>query len=49
MGMVDGHGAFQKEEDFVGSVRVSKLGGSMAMGPLRRKKTFVVRVRVSKW
>ena len=49
MEMVDGYGAFEKEEDSDWAVSVSKWGWSMAMGPLKRKKTLIVRVRVSKW
>ena len=50
MGMVEVHGAIDKEEDsrkkiLVGRVRVSKWGWSRAMGPLKRKTTLVGRVR----
>ena len=48
MGMDDGHGAFEKEEDSDWRVRVSKWGWSMAMGPLRRKKIVIWLVRVSR-
>ena len=40
--MVEEYGALRR-------VRVSKWGWSMAMGPLKRKKTLVGRVRVTKW
>ncbi len=53
--MVEGHGAFETEEDsgwegqvLAGRVRVFKWGWSMAMGHLKRKKTLIGRVRVSK-
>ena len=49
MGVVEGHGAFEKKEIRFGRVRVSKRGWSMAMGPLKRKKTVIGRVSVSKW
>ena len=52
MGMVEGHGALEKEQESGGECRVSKLGWSMAiglMGPLKRKRTLVGRVMVSKW
>ncbi len=48
MGMLDGHGAFEKEKSLVGWVRVYRWGWSTAMGPLKRKKTTAGRVRVSK-
>ena len=37
--MVDGHGALEKEED----------SGWEGQGVLKRKKTLIGRVRVSKW
>ncbi len=48
MGMVEGHGDLDKEEESGWRVRVYKWGWSMAMGPLRRKQILIGRVRVSK-
>ena len=45
--MVDGHGASKGKKTLVGRVRMSKWGWSMAMEPLKRKKTLAWRFRMS--
>ncbi len=47
--MGSGHGTIDKVTDSGWEAQGSKWGWSMAMGPLRRKKTLVGRVRVFKW
>ncbi len=48
MGMVDGHGAFEKEQESGWEGQCVKVGWLVAMWPLRRNKTLAGRVRVSK-